>query len=159
MANGKKMGSWEQQQEESKIGAGEKFSALSKQVQGQDGPSTNSRGIKALQALQGFAMETGLLCQHPGKSQEVPNTLHQAKAVTHWVSWGSSLSTGENGGAFVGSGGILKVIMELRTCWNRQREQKTPGAHYQLGDKDTGGGEQHPRGQPCSSPTLFLRRC
>lgn len=89
-----------------------------------------------LQALQGFAVETGLLCQHPGKSQEVPSTLHQAKAVRHWVSWGSSSQAGQNGDVFGGSEGVLQVIMDLTTCWNRQsrRPQSPLPAGWHIGD-------------------------
>lgn len=90
--------------------------------------------------------------------------MQQAKAVRHWVSWGSSIQTGESGDGIVESGGMLQVIMELRSCcWNRQREQKTPGhitsrvaKMLEMGSSTHGG--QQP-GQPCSSPTLLLRRC
>ncbi|RLV96987.1 hypothetical protein DV515_00012294 [Chloebia gouldiae] len=76
----------------------------------------------------GLCHGDGLLCQHPGKSQEVPSTVHQAKAARHSVRWGSSTQTGESGDGIVESGGTLQVTMELRSCcWNRQREQKTPG--------------------------------
>lgn len=108
-------------------------------------------------------METRLLWQHPGKSQEAPSTLHQAKAVRPWASWDSSILTGENGDGFVDSGGMLQVIMELRTCWNRQREQNTPGhvtscmAKILEKGSSTNGGWQ--LGQPCSSPTLLPCRC
>lgn len=50
---------WSSSSRKAGLGQGKNSQLCSEQVQGQDGPSTNSRGIKALQALQGFAMETG----------------------------------------------------------------------------------------------------
>lgn len=54
------------------------------------------------------------------------------------------------------------MIMELRPCWNTQKEQKTPG-HFtswvakvlDVGSSTHGG--QQP-GQPCSSPAFLLPR-
>lgn len=54
------------------LGQGKNSQLCSKQVQGQDGPSTNSRGIKVLQALQGFAMETGCPASTLGNPKRFP---------------------------------------------------------------------------------------